>query len=236
MDMERQAGPAADNAMHSSRGCCRPRTLTGQGNVIKFRRTGQGGACSGRRRRRPGRGRVGFARAPALPFHQFRNFTRADAEADLEKAPHPGTTKAAISNAAIARLKAEREKSAIASSPTWSASPAAFPRAIWHRRRRPARGRRLVLQRLSRHGPAPRGDRGDDDAVERMGAGAGGTRNISGTSHPLVALEAELADLHGKEAALVFTSGYVSNEAGISTLGRAAAGLPDPLRRSTTTR
>jgi 5-aminolevulinate synthase len=62
------------------------------------------------------------------------------------------------------------------------------------------------------------------DTAARTGVGAGGTRNISGTNHPLIELEAELADLHGKEAALVFTSGYVSNLAGISTIARL---LPD---------
>jgi len=99
-----------------------------------------------------------------------------------------------------------------------------FPNACWHS---PEGPRDVVIWCSNDYlgmGQHPKVIGAMVEAATRMGTGAGGTRNISGTSHPLVEVEYELAELHGKQAALVFTSGYVSNEAGIATIARLMPG------------
>ena len=101
-----------------------------------------------------------------------------------------------------------------------------FPYAICHS----SEGRREVVVWCSNDylgmGQHPKVIGAMVETAVRLGVGAGGTRNIAGTNHPLVELECELADLHRKQSALVFTSGYVSNLTGIATIAKL---IPDCL-------
>ncbi|MFL4993951.1 MAG: 5-aminolevulinate synthase, partial [Microvirga sp.] len=118
---------------------------------------------------------------------------------------------------ALERLQAERRYRVFADIERLAGR---YPQAIWHSPEGPCPITVWCSNDYLGMGQNRDVTRAMVEAAWRLGTGAGGTRNISGNSNPIVALEAELADLHGKEAALVFTSGYVSNQTGISTLAK----------------
>jgi 5-aminolevulinate synthase len=159
-----------------------------------------------------------FPTCPAWHFDRSRHDGRLSAQPLLSRRTQESSMNyQRFFEEAIEQVHAERRYRVFADLERIAGS---FPRAVW---RANGDAQEITVWCSNDYlgmGQHPDVIRAFQEAAGRMGSGAGGTRNISGTNHPLVELELELADLHGKEAGLVFTSGFVSNEAAISTIGR----------------
>ena len=142
---------------------------------------------------------------------------KAAASVSFSRSPGFAMDYSQFFNAALGRLHEERRYRVFADLERIAGR---FPHAVWHSPKGP---RNVVIWCSNDYlgmGQHPKVVGAMVETATRVGTGAGGTRNIAGTNHPLVQLEAELADLHGKEASLLFTSGYVSNQTGIATIAK----------------